>query len=105
MAHKSEDFLHFSAKENEVGVSQWFTELKRYLISAHVAFASTLTCKGAEVQASGDHLWSQWLSGLSFLKGGLAALWIPELSKPSTSLLPCMGRMGRETFLRSPLDH
>lgn len=49
---------------------------------------------------SGAALWTELLEG-----GGLAALWLSELSKPSAALLPCMWRTGRETFLRSPLDH
>lgn len=77
----------------------WLYELKTYPLSA-------LTCKGAEVLASCDQ---ERHSGSSSLRGGygvgLAALWLSGLSKASTSLLPCMGWTGRETFLRSPLDH
>lgn len=37
--------------------------------------------------------------------GSWGPLCSPDLSKPSTSLRPCMRRTGRGTFLRSPLDN
>lgn len=74
---------HFSSKG--IAVALW------------TANTWVLTCKGAEVLASCDHLWIQRLSGLSFLRGGLAALWLSELSEPST-----YGRDMQGNILKEP---
>lgn len=75
------------------------SELQMYKVlhMQHSHCTSVLTCKGAEVLASCDHLWIQRLSGSSFLRGagGLAALYCCCLS--CLNPLP-VGHTGKETF-------